>query len=88
MRTRNHALKFVTVMALAGVAFGAGENRKDMRFKVGKHPVISINNPYGQVVVKSGAPREVVVSSPVLRDQPQVCAAGMETGASRSPVAL
>jgi hypothetical protein len=61
MRTPNHALRFVTVVALAGVTFGAGENRKELHFKVGKHPVISINNPYGQVVVKSGIPHEVVV---------------------------
>jgi hypothetical protein len=63
MRTRNHALKFVTVMALAGVAFGAGESRKDLHFKVGKHPMISINNPYGPVVVRAGAPHEVTVTA-------------------------
>lgn len=63
MPTRNNALTFVAVLAAAGVAFGAGENRKDLHFKVGKHPVISINNPYGQVVVKSGAPHEVVVTA-------------------------
>lgn len=63
MPTRNNALTFVAVLAAAGVAFGAAENRKDLHFKVGKHPVISINNPYGQVVVKSGAPHEVVVTA-------------------------
>ena len=63
MPTRNNALTFVAVLAAAGVAFAAGENRKDLHFKVGKHPVISINNPYGQVVVKSGAPHEVVVTA-------------------------
>jgi len=61
MPTLSHAAKFVTVLALAGVAFGAGESRKDLHFKVGKRPVISINNPYGPVIVKAGTLHEVVV---------------------------
>jgi hypothetical protein len=63
MRTRSCAAKFVTIIALAGVAFAAGENRKDLHFKVGKHPIVSINNPYGPVVVKPGAPHQVVVTA-------------------------
>lgn len=69
MPTRNNALTFVAVMAVAGVAFGAGENRKDLHFKVGKHPVISINNPYGQVRVKAGAPHEVIVTAVLHSDK-------------------
>ena len=61
MRVRSCAGKLVIVMATASVAFAAGESRKDLHFKVGKRPVISINNPYGPVVVKAGAPHEVVV---------------------------
>ena len=61
MRIRSCAGKLVIVMATASVAFAAGESRKDLHFKVGKRPVISINNPYGPVVVKAGAPHEVVV---------------------------
>jgi hypothetical protein len=63
MRTRDCAAKLVTVMALAGVAFGAGQTRKDLHFKVGKRPMISINNPYGPVIVKAGAPHQVVVTA-------------------------
>lgn len=63
MCTRICTTKFVTVVALAGMAFAAGESRKDLRFKVGKRPVISINNPYGPVIVKAGAPHQVVVSA-------------------------
>jgi len=37
--------------------------RKDLRFKVGKHPTVSITNPYGPVVVKGGAPQHVVVTA-------------------------
>src|ERR1041385_3159594 len=63
MRTSSCAAKVVTVLAVAGVAFAAGESRKDMRFKVGKRPVVSINNPYGPVVVKAGSPHEVLVTA-------------------------
>jgi len=63
MRTRDCAAKLVTVMALAGVAFAASEIRKDLHFKVGKHPMISINNPYGPVIVRAGAPHQVVVTA-------------------------
>jgi len=45
------------------LAFGAGEIRKDLHFKVGKRPMVSINNPYGPIVVKAGVPHEVVVSA-------------------------
>jgi hypothetical protein len=48
---------------MAGVAFAAGASRKDLRFKVGKRPVISINNPYGPVIVKAGARHEVVITA-------------------------
>jgi hypothetical protein len=61
MRIGSCAGKLVIVMATASVAFGAGESRRDLHFKVGKRPMISIDNPYGPVVVKAGAPHEVVV---------------------------
>jgi len=50
-----------TVLALAGLAFGADTVRKDFHYKVGKRPMISINNAYGPVIVKVGAPHEVTV---------------------------
>lgn len=55
------ALKAVTVLMLAGMAFGASTVRKDLRFRVGKHPTVSINNPFGPVTVRAGAPQQVVV---------------------------
>ena len=63
MRAPNCAAKLVSVLAITGLAFAAGESRKDLHFKVGKHPTVSINNPYGPVVVKAGANREVVVTA-------------------------
>lgn len=58
-----YAAKIVTVLALAGMAFGADVVRKDLHFKVGKRPMISINNPYGAIVVKAGAPHQVLVTA-------------------------
>ena len=69
MRTSSSTAKVVTVLALAGMAFAAGETRKEMRFKVGKHPVISINNPFGPVVVKAGARHQVVVTAVLHSDK-------------------
>jgi len=63
MSRSSSAAKVVTVLALAGVAFAATDNHKELRFKVGKRPVISINNPYGPVIIKAGAPHEVVVNA-------------------------
>lgn len=53
----------LTVMILAGVAFGAGVTRKDLQFKVGKHSMVSINNQYGSVRVRAGAPHQVKVTA-------------------------
>jgi DUF4097 and DUF4098 domain-containing protein YvlB len=63
MRTVQCAAKVVTVLALASAAFGAGEIRKDLTFKVGKRPMISINNTYGPVIIKAGVPHQVVVTA-------------------------
>ena len=57
------AAGIVTVLALAGVALGDGTVRKDLRFKVGKHPMISVNNQYGPIVVRAGAAHQVVVTA-------------------------
>ena len=51
------------VMVLVGISVCAENVRKDLHFKVGKRPTISINNPYGPVVVKAGAAHEVLVSA-------------------------
>jgi hypothetical protein len=57
------AAKVLTLLTLAGVAFAAENIRKDLHFKVGNRPVISINNRYGPITVKAGAPHEVRVTA-------------------------
>jgi hypothetical protein len=61
MFTGKCAAGFVTVLVLAGAALG-GNVRKDLHFKVGKHPMISINNQYGPVTVRAGAAQQVIVT--------------------------
>ncbi len=63
MRTGRCAARVVVVLALAGVALGAGVVRKDLRFKVGKHPMVSVNNQYGPITVRAGAAHQVVVTA-------------------------
>jgi len=46
-----------------GVSLCAENVRKDLHFRVGKRPTISINNPYGPVVVRAGASHEVTVTA-------------------------
>src|SRR5258708_12677490 len=72
MSTAKYAVRLVTVLALAGVAFGAGETRKDLRFKVGKRPMVSINNPYGPGIVRTGAAHEVVVKAVLHSDKVEI----------------
>ena len=57
------AATIATVLTLAGVSLGADTVRKDLQFKVGKHPTISINNPYGPVIVRAGAPHQVSITA-------------------------
>ena len=72
MCTGQCAARTLTVLALAGVAFGATAIRKDMHFKVGKHPMVSISNQYGPISVKAGAPRQVLVTVIIHSDKVEV----------------
>jgi len=72
MHNRRSAAQFVIVLALAGVAFAAGDIRKDLHFKVGKHPMITIDNPYGPVVVRAGAAHQVIVTAILHSDKVEV----------------
>jgi DUF4097 and DUF4098 domain-containing protein YvlB len=72
MQNRRSAAQFVIVLALAGVAYANGDIRKDLHFKVGKRPMITIDNPYGAVVVRAGATREVVVTAILHSDKVEV----------------
>jgi hypothetical protein len=57
------AAGLIAVSFLAGTAFSADTVRKDLNFRVGKRPMISINNPYGPMVVRAGAPHQVVITA-------------------------
>jgi len=57
------AATVTTVLMLVGVSLCAENVRKDLHFKVGKRPTISINNPYGPVVVRAGVPHQVSVTA-------------------------
>lgn len=63
MSSHKGATNFAVVLMLTGLAFGADTVRRDLHFKVGKHPMISINNTYGPVVVRAGNPHEVLVTA-------------------------
>ena len=69
MHTGKCAARIAMVLALAGVAFGAGVVRKDLRFKVGKRPMVSVNNQYGLITVKAGAAHVVVVTATLHSDK-------------------
>jgi len=53
----------VLVVVLAGVALAAGPMRKDLHYKVGKHSMVSLNNQFGAIRVKAGAPHQVAVTA-------------------------
>jgi Putative adhesin len=61
-----------TMLMLVGVSLCAENIRKDLHFKVGKRPIISINNPYGPVLVKAGAAHEVVVTAILHSDKVEI----------------
>ena len=72
MRNRRSATQFVIVLALAGVAYAAGESRQELHFKVGKKPTISIDNPYGPVVVRAGEAHQVVITAILHSDKVEI----------------
>lgn len=72
MQSRRNAAQFVIVLALAGIAYASGDIRKDLHFKVGKRPMLTIDNPYGAVVVRAGATHEVVVTAILHSDKVEV----------------
>ena len=62
----------VAIVVLAGVALGAGPIRKDLHYKVGKHSMVSVNNQYGTVRVKAGAPHQVTITAILHSDKVEV----------------
>jgi hypothetical protein len=72
MNAAKCTLGVVAVFALGAVALATGETRKDLHFKVGKRPTISINNPYGPILVKAGGGHEVVVIAVLRSDKVEI----------------
>jgi len=66
------ALTLVTALMLTGVAFAASTVRKDLRYRVGKHPTLFINNPYGPITVRAGFPQQVLVVALLHSDRVEV----------------
>lgn len=63
MCTRKSAPALLLVVMLAAAACAAENSRKDLHFKVGKRPAVSIQNQYGPVIVKAGPPHHVLVTA-------------------------
>jgi len=72
MCTNRMAAGTAMVLVLAGMASATGVVRKDLQFKVGKHSMISITNQYGPIVVKAGAPHQVVVTAILHSDKVEI----------------
>ena len=63
MQSSQQAAKLAAVTLLVGVAFGAGELRKEFRFVVGPRASVTVTNQYGPISVKPGAGNQVVVTA-------------------------
>jgi len=72
MTTGRCAAKLITVLSLAGIALAAGPVRKDLQFKVGKHPMISVSNQYGPITIKPGVAHQVAVTAILHSDKVEV----------------
>ncbi len=69
MPSGKFAATTVSILMMVGVSFSAQSVRKELHFRVGKHPIISISNPYGPVVVRAGAQHEVLVTAVLHSDK-------------------
>src|SRR5215467_9981331 len=66
------AIGALVIVGLGGIAFGAEAVRKDLHFKVGKHAMVFVSNQYGPVMVKAGAPHQVLLTTIVHSDKVEV----------------
>src|ERR1041385_1915552 len=72
VRTRcagKYASSALCVVVLTGATFASGPVRKDLHFKVGKHPVVAINNQYGTITVKAGTAHQVMLTAVLHSDK-------------------
>ncbi len=72
MQSSQQAAKLAAVTLLVGVAFGAGELRKEFRFVVGPRASVTVTNQYGPISVKPGAGNQVVVTAFLHSDKVEV----------------
>jgi DUF4097 and DUF4098 domain-containing protein YvlB len=72
MRSRGNLTKAAVVTILAGVAFGAGEIRKEFRYSVGPKATVSVTNQYGPVSVRPIAGNQVIVTAVLNSDKVEV----------------
>jgi DUF4097 and DUF4098 domain-containing protein YvlB len=72
MDSSKQVTKIAAVTILVGVAFGAGEIRKEYRYSVGPHASVSVTNAYGPISVKSTPGNEVIVTATRHSDKVEV----------------
>jgi Putative adhesin len=72
MSSGQRAARIATVLMLASLTASGDTVRKELHFKVGKRPMVEINNPYGPVVVKSGPPRQVTIVAILHSDKVEI----------------
>src|ERR1017187_5845060 len=72
MKRRERAAKLAIVVVLAGATLVLAENRKEYRFKVGRHASVTVMNQYGPISVKPGAVKEVIVTATTYSDKVEV----------------
>jgi DUF4097 and DUF4098 domain-containing protein YvlB len=72
MKRRERAAKLAIVVVLAGATLVLAENRKEYRFKVGRHASVTVMNQYGPISVKPGMVKEVIVTATTYSDKVEV----------------
>jgi hypothetical protein len=72
MQNRQHVAKLAAITILVGVAFGAGEIRKEYRFIVGPKASVSVTNQYGPISVKPGSANQVIVTAILHSDKVEI----------------
>ncbi len=72
MTQSSRSARLGVVLIIVGVAFGAGEIRKEYRFPVGHKASVSIVNEYGPISVKPTTGNEVIVTAIMHSDKVEV----------------
>ena len=72
MNSSQRAARLAVVVVLAGTSLTFAETRKEFRFDVGRHVIVSVLNQYGPVSVKPGPVKEVVVTAITYSDKVEI----------------